>query len=131
MRHYRNPIEGTSLFLCKCESAEHQVILKLYDWEADRDWSAPDPVASSIIAPSDPQDCVELAMEVHLSNFRGFFGRVWHAIKYVLGYRCRFGDFDTMYVKYGDVDNLIKVLIVYKQRVEDYARKLDARRLNN
>lgn len=126
-RHYKNPIEGTALFLCKCESAEHQVIFKLYDWESDRDWSAADFPASSIIAPADPQDCAELVMEVHLSNFRGFFGRVWHAIKYVLGYRCRYGDWDTMYVKYSDVDSMIKMLIQYKQKVDDYARKIGSR----
>lgn len=36
----------------------------------------------------------EIYTEVFLNQYRGFFKRLWIAIKYLCGYRCRFGHFD-------------------------------------
>lgn len=60
-------------FQCQCKSIEH--ILQMTFYKDDHD--------------SDKM----LYVEVHLRQV-SFLKRVWHAIKYVFGYRSRFGDFE-------------------------------------
>jgi len=38
----------------------------------------------------------EVYMETHLYNYMGFWKRIWVAIKYIFGYRSRYGDFDCL-----------------------------------
>ena len=67
------------LILCNCFSPEHQMII-FYDKE--------DNIAY---------------IEYHLKPL-SFFERIKHAVKYIFGYRCKYGDFDEMIVddKYAD-----------------------------
>ena len=62
------------LITCECGLTEHQFVLTLWDWG----------------------DNVEVFMEPHLSTYRNFFERVWAAIRYVFGYRCKYGEFDCV-----------------------------------
>lgn len=55
---------------CKCYSAEHTL-----RWSYD---------------PSEK----EFYTEVFLSQYRNVFQRIWVAIKYVFGYKCRYGHWD-------------------------------------
>ena len=55
---------------CDCWSLDHVMRLSYFEDEPDT-----------------------LYVETHLRSY-GFFRRVWHAIKYVFGYRSRYGDFD-------------------------------------
>lgn len=68
------------LIICECHSPEHQVILN-YDEEYNLIYA-----------------------EYHLCPLP-FFQRVWHAIKYAFGYRCKYGDFDEILIgeEYADV----------------------------
>jgi len=62
------------LITCECGLTEHQFVLTLYDWGDD----------------------VEVFMEPHLSTYRNFFERAWAAIRYVFGYRSKYGEFDCV-----------------------------------
>ena len=55
---------------CICGSPEHQLIFR-YDDE-------------------------ELWTEVHLANSYNFIGRIWVAMKYILGYRSKYGHWDCV-----------------------------------
>ena len=67
------------LIICECHNPEHQMI-----FEYDNDLN-----------------CVYV--EYHLSPMP-FFKRLLHGIKYIFGYRSKFGDFDEIIVgnKYGE-----------------------------
>ena len=74
------------LLLCDCSSAEHQLIVS---WD---------------------NDDKEVYVRVHLSKRHGFWRRIWHAVKYVLGYKCRYGAFDEVILRKEDANNLQKVV---------------------
>jgi hypothetical protein len=74
----------TQLFLCECSSAEHQIITH-YDSE-DK----------------------QLFLTVHLSNLK-FFERLWLGIKYIFGYKCKYGNFQEFIFNPKDADRLIEL----------------------
>jgi len=80
----------TNLLRCSCNSNEHIVIFD-YDEEYN-----------------------EIFMSVHL-NPLGIFGRVKHAIKYIFGYKCKFGDFEELIIDHTNVEQFIKALSNIKQ----------------
>ena len=60
------------IFICDCNSLEHQVAF-WYD-----------------------EDEKLLYIEPHLITHDNFFKRIWIGLKYVFGYRSRFGEFDEV-----------------------------------
>lgn len=61
-----------------------------------------------------------LYLEVHLGNFKGFFQRLVAGIRYILGHKSRYGDFDSFLFKDQDIDNLLEVLHSYKKLKEKH-----------
>lgn len=56
---------------------------------------------------TDPEDEIqECWIEVHLNPLYGFWKRTWLAIKYVFGYRCKYGNFNTVII---DRENAVKL----------------------
>ena len=37
-----------------------------------------------------------LSMDIHLTDYPGFLGRLWKGIRYIFGYRCRYGNWDCI-----------------------------------
>ena len=74
------------LLLCDCSSAEHQLIVR---WD---------------------NDDKEVYVNVHLANMYGFWQRLWHAAKYVFGYKSRYRAFDEVILRKEDANNLQKVV---------------------
>lgn len=62
----------------------------------------------------DPND-VELYTSVFLNQYRGFFKRLWIAVKYLFGYKCKYGHWDCTMIKLEDADRLIKLLESYER----------------
>ncbi len=75
----------SDLVICNCGSSEHQIIFTYNEDEK------------------------EVYMEVHLSKQRRFFKRFWHALKYIFGYRCRYGDFEEVIITPEDADKFLKI----------------------
>ena len=90
MEHARRIIDMKNdneiLLLCDCSSEEHQLIVR---WD---------------------NDDREVYVSVHLANYMGFWKRLWHAVKYVFGYKSRYGAFDEVILRKEDADNLQKVV---------------------
>lgn len=59
----------------------------------------------------------EIAMYIHLSPLP-FFKRLWHGIKYIFGYRCKYGDFDEVLLRHSDYYKLY-VLQDFLQKKQD------------
>lgn len=85
------------LFLCDCFSTEHQIIFS-YSTNENDDWNM-------------------VFMHVHLNKERGFFRRLFHAIKYIFGYRSKYGDFDEFIFKPEDANKLYKIA-THLKRIE-------------
>lgn len=84
----------TEFFECACGADEHTLRFKLDAY--------------------DPKD-VELYTSVFLNQYRGFFGRLWVAIKYLFGYKCKDGHWDCTMIRLEDADRLIALLENYKR----------------
>lgn len=78
-------------FECVCETDEHTMRFKL-----------------------DTHYPVELYLSVFLDQYHGFFGRLWIAVKYLFGYKCKYGHWDCATIKLQDADRLIRLLERYK-----------------
>ena len=79
--------------ICQCHSIEHQVS---FNWVEDTELEG------------------EVYMEVHLKPL-SFWERLKHGVKYIFGYRCRYGDFDEVILKKNDVHKLEKVVEFLKK----------------
>lgn len=82
----------TEFFECTCRSDEHTLKFSL-----------------------DPDDG-ELYTSVYLHQYRSVFKRIGIALKYVLGYLCRFGHWDCFILKPQDADRLIALLQQFQQQ---------------
>lgn len=76
------------LFTCRCHSIEHQFVISLVDFDDD-----------------DP----DVFLEIYLSPDR-FFKRLVYGIKYIFGYRSRFGAFEEIILKPEDAPRLRRVV---------------------
>jgi len=75
-------MEKPELFICECNSADHQLVF-IHDDEDNMTY-----------------------VHVHLSTYRGFFKKLKYAIKYVCGYKSRYGAWDEFILKHDDVGRL-------------------------
>lgn len=78
----------TGAMLCECSSFEHQVWFYSYK---DENYD-------------------ELCFSVHLHSNRSFIGRLWYAIKYIFGYKSRYGAWDEFLMKPEDRKTLLRFL---------------------
>ena len=73
-------------FECQCYSPEHRYVF-IYDPDEN-----------------------EIYVEPHLSTYKNVFKRIWVAIKYIFGYKSKYGNWDCWMLKNEDVQRLINVL---------------------
>jgi len=72
-------------FECQCTSPEHGI---KFEYDEDN----------------------EIILSYFLNQYRSWWQRVWIAVKYVFGYKCRYGHFDVTLFKNEDIPRLIKLL---------------------
>lgn len=80
--------EHSIMVACSCWDAEHSAQLTYFD--APDDW--------------------EMTFSYHLSSFGGVLRRIRRAIKYVLGYKCRYGEWDTVLIEAREAKEIIDFL---------------------
>ncbi len=84
--------------LCECNSLEHQITFFYMDG-----------------------DYPEISVNIHLVDAK-WYKRIWKGIKYIFGYKCRFGHFDEVLISYRDADKFQKIadyLKLIKNKVND------------
>lgn len=82
-------------FECQCSSDEH--ILKFIYDEEDK----------------------ELYTTIYLSQYRNIFKRIWVAVRYIFGYKCKFGMWDCFLFKNEDIKELSELLKKIKRRIKN------------
>ena len=75
MEEIKNNLESAVL-LCDCGSAEHQILIHM-----DKD----DGYREVILSP-------------HLVTYRNIFKRIKVAVRYIFGYKCKYGSWDSIIV---------------------------------
>lgn len=75
------------LFICQCYNTEHQLIFSYF-----------------------PEEKEDVYVSVHLIPEYRIWKRIWIAIKYIFGYKCKFGHFDEFIFKRTDADKLQSVV---------------------
>jgi len=95
-------METTKLFLCKCSSREHQIIM-----ETDDEWRS-------------------IYCSVHLvkTNF-------WNRLKYLFGYQCRYGAFEEFILAPKHADELQKIVDKLREYDKKDEEELKKRTQNN
>ena len=78
---------------CQCFSDEHVLKWSLDD---DSDWPA-------------------LYASVFLNQYRNVFKRIWVAVKYVFGYKCRYGHWDCFEMRAKDIGRMKALLDAYQE----------------
>lgn len=87
-------MERNELFICSCNSVEHQLIFSYFD----------DEIGGNVYC------------TIHLLPERNVLKRFWNAMKYVFGHRSIYGDFDEFIFKTDDADRLQDVVNYLKRQ---------------
>lgn len=82
---------NNELFVCQCENTEHQVIFTYL------------------------LDSNDVYMQVHLVHIPNIFKRIWNAVKYVFGYKSKYGCFDEFIFKNEDLWKLKKIIDIVEK----------------
>jgi len=76
---------------CGCGSIEHQFTLSYIPSVWENEERDPDRLSA------------EMYLEVHLTTWENVFRRIWTGLKYVSGYKCRYGQWDEVVLSVMDV----------------------------
>jgi methionyl-tRNA synthetase len=87
-------LDGTYLVECSCGSDEHDLKFTI------------------------DAECEEIFLSTFLHHYRPWYQRVWVAVKYVFGYKCKYGHFDCTTMRKEQVDQLQKCLTEFYKLVE-------------
>lgn len=90
----------TEYFECQCFSTEH--------------------VLRFIFAVDEKAGDPEVYTEVFLNPWEPWYKRVWKAVKYIFGYKCRYGHWDCTNLKPKDVVRLRKLCQEFEQWCKDH-----------
>jgi len=101
------------VFVCDCSDVSHNIIFQLWDFGKDGDLGRP---ANT--------NC-ELTVHVPLNETNGFWKRVWLAIRYIFGYKSKYGHYDVMMIRYEDVPRMKAILDKFTGKVDEYIKKLE------
>lgn len=77
------------LILCECNNLEHQLVFSYFP---------------------DDEDYKYIYVSVNLIPERNIFKRIWCAIKYIFGYKSKYGPFDEFIIGQRDSHKLVKIL---------------------
>jgi len=92
-------LDGSYFFECGCGSDEHTLRFTL-----------------------DNED-QEIYTSIFLNNYNNIFKRIFIAIKYIFGYKCKYGHWDCWIMKKDDAQKLLEMLNNYNNMGGEYGKK--------
>ena len=87
-------------FECVCHSDEHRLTFQIDD-DIEKGWKP------------------EFYTSLFLADHNNLFKRTWTALKYIFGYKCRYGHWENFIMNEKDIDRMLTVLQNYKKVLEE------------
>jgi len=78
-------MKDNNILICECNSTEHQIVFNKID---------------------DDSDDKQIYCHIYLSDYPNFFKRVIIGIKYIFGYKCKYGHWDEFILSKKHSDDL-------------------------
>jgi len=72
--------------------------------------SSPEHIIRFVYSPPFKDDGPEIYTEVQLCQPRNFFEKIWVALKYIFGYKCKYGHWDCWIMKSEDLSRFKDML---------------------
>lgn len=79
-------MEKTEVLLCSCFSAEHQILI--HHWSEEQ----------------------EVILSYHLNSSVGFWSRLRRGLRYIFGYKCRYGHWDEIVLDPHHIPQLQRII---------------------
>lgn len=92
MSTWKEEIHNPDILICECLSSEHQMVFT-YDSEDN-----------------------EIYVDIHLVNYRNFWQRIIPAIKYIFGYKSKYGEFDGLIISNSNKHQILNALDKIKEK---------------
>lgn len=89
------------IFVCDCSDASHNIIFQLWEWGDEHP---------------------ELSVHVNLGDYPSFWRRVWLAVRYIFGYKSKYGQYDVMTIRVEDLPRMMSLLENFKNKVEQFRK---------
>ena len=105
IEHY----DESEMFICDCSDVSHNIVFQLWDWQKD--------------GKDDFGECCELSLHVHLAAYPSFWKRIGLAVRYIFGYKSKYGDYDIMDIRYEDVPRIKAILDKFVAKTDEYKGK--------
>ena len=99
MKHY---------FECDCGTDEHIFCVTSEDLEDD----------------FPPQ----LYFHIQMSQYRNVFKRIFEGIKYIFGYKSKYGHWDTINISEDDLNRLIILFHQHRVKLEKYSKEMEKKK---
>lgn len=112
------------VIFCACGEVEHQLIFQIDDLTC----GVSNDKYEKIVKENDISDLVEMNCCVALNQPASFFQRIVIAIKYIFGYKSRYGHFDSFCIDMENTNKLIEFCGKHKKLYEyfkDYKSNLN------
>ena len=71
---------------------------------------------------SEDQFPPELYFHFQMSQYRGVLSRIWTGIKYVFGYKSKYGHWDTISISKDNLERLLILLHQHRVKLEKFAQ---------
>lgn len=104
--------DESEIFICDCSDVSHNIVFQFWDFGKD----------GKLWRPANA-NC-ELIVSVFLNDYPSFWKRIWLGIKYIFGYKSKYGHYDIMTIRYEDVPRMKTILDKFTGRVDTYTEKL-------
>lgn len=91
------PYESHDILICECHNTEHQIVVNYSEDESPNGVKYP-----------------TVYIHIHL-NKRTFWKRLQYGLKYIFGYKCRYGAFDEFLINPNDKNKIEEIVDYLKQ----------------
>jgi len=95
-------LDGTRWFECRCGMEEHTLRFTM-----------------DLGKKGLQDDGAAIYAEIHLTQWRRWWQRAWTGLKYIMGYRCRYGHFACWIMQDEDVERLRNMCDEFLSRKEE------------
>lgn len=93
--------DTSEIFVCDCSDVSHNIIFQLWEWG---------------------DDPPELCVHVNLSDYPGFWKRLWLGVRYIFGYKSKYGQYDVMTIRPEDVPRMKKLLENFAEKCNSHKK---------